>query len=105
MRPTAACVVSAGNVGLFVCEMITSRGLVEGDETTKKMLVFDELESVRSVQLYGTDPVYVGKAVEILCADVRRRPCRPQLRVPGPQGHAQGGGGALPGSAACWRTS
>ncbi|MCY7399647.1 MAG: tRNA-dihydrouridine synthase, partial [Nocardioides sp.] len=55
--------------GLYVCEMITSRGLVEGDETTLKMLVFDELETVRSVQLYGTDPVYIGKAVEILCAD------------------------------------
>ena len=53
--------------GLYVCEMITSRGLVEGDEATRKMLTFDELETVRSVQLYGTDPVYIGKAVEILC--------------------------------------
>ena len=33
--------------GLYVCEMITSRGLVEGDPTTRQMLVFDELESVR----------------------------------------------------------
>jgi len=55
--------------GLYVSEMITSRGLVEGDEVTKKMLTFDDLETVRSVQLYGTDPVYIGKAVEILCAD------------------------------------
>jgi len=55
--------------GLYVCEMITSRGLVERDATTLSMLVFDELEDVRSVQLYGTDPVYVGKAAEILCAD------------------------------------
>src|SRR5687768_10552178 len=54
-----------GGEGLFVCEMITSRGLVERDETTLKMLVFDELESVRSVQLYGTVSVYVGKATEI----------------------------------------
>ena len=42
--------------GLYVSEMITSRGLVEGDETTQKMLVFDELETVRSVQLYGSAP-------------------------------------------------
>ena len=55
--------------GLYVCEMITSRGLVEGDEVTRSMLVFDEAEKVRSVQLYGTDPRYVGKAVEILCAE------------------------------------
>ncbi len=37
--------------GLYVCEMITSRGLVEGDQHTRDMLVFDELETVRSVQL------------------------------------------------------
>ena len=49
--------------GLYVSEMITSRGLVEGDDNTRKMLVFDELETVRSVQLYGSDPVYIGKAV------------------------------------------
>src|SRR6478609_9458134 len=55
--------------GLYVCEMITSRGLVEGDQHTRDMLVFDELETVRSVQLYGTDPVHVGKAAEILCAE------------------------------------
>src|SRR5689334_20538802 len=58
-----------GTPGLFVCEMITSRGLVEGDPVTRSMLAFDPAESVRSVQLYGTDPVYVGKAAEILCAD------------------------------------
>src|SRR3712207_8485873 len=55
--------------GLYVCEMITSRGLVEGDQHTEDMLIFDELETVRSVQLYGTDPAYVGKATEILCAE------------------------------------
>src|SRR3546814_1207298 len=53
-----------GADGLFVCEMITSRGLVEGDELTKSMLTFDEAETVRSVQLYGTDPAFVGKATE-----------------------------------------
>ena len=52
--------------GLYVCEMITSRGIVERDETTLRMLRFDETEDIRSVQLYGTDPVYVGKAAEIL---------------------------------------
>ena len=39
-----------GSTGLFVCEMITSRGLVEGDQHTRDMLVFDELETTRSVQ-------------------------------------------------------
>ncbi len=55
--------------GIYVCEMITSRGLVEGDATTKAMLVFDPGETVRSVQLYGVDPGYVARAAEILCGD------------------------------------
>ena len=59
--------------GLYVCEMITSRGLVERDSTTLKMLVFDDLETTRSVQLYGTDPAYVGKADRDPLRGVRRR--------------------------------
>ncbi len=85
-----------GTSGLFVCEMITSRGLVEGDETTKKMLVFDEQELVRSVQLYGTDPAYVGKAVEILCADYGVAHVDLNFGCPVPKVTRKGGGGALP---------
>jgi nifR3 family TIM-barrel protein len=82
--------------GLYVCEMITSRGLVEGDETTKAMLVFDELETVRSVQLYGTDPVYVGKAAEILCAEYGVAHIDLNFGCPVPKVTRKGGGGALP---------
>ncbi|TCJ28031.1 tRNA dihydrouridine synthase DusB [Nocardioides jejuensis] len=82
--------------GLYVCEMITSRGLVEGDETTKKMLVFDELETVRSVQLYGTDPVYVGKAAEILCSEYGVAHIDLNFGCPVPKVTRKGGGGALP---------
>ena len=42
--------------GLYVCEMITSRGIVERDRKTLRMLQFDPGERVRSVQLYGVDP-------------------------------------------------
>jgi nifR3 family TIM-barrel protein len=82
--------------GLYVCEMITSRGLVEGDETTRQMLVFDEAEQVRSVQLYGTDPVYVGKAVEILCAEYGVAHVDLNFGCPVPKVTRKGGGGALP---------
>jgi len=82
--------------GLYVCEMITSRGLVEGDETTKRMLVFDDVESVRSVQLYGTDPVYIGKAVEILCAEYGVAHVDLNFGCPVPKVTRKGGGGALP---------
>ena len=82
--------------GLYVCEMITSRGLVEGDEHTKQMLVFDELETVRSVQLYGTDPKYVGQAAEILCSEYGVAHVDLNFGCPVPKVTRKGGGGALP---------
>ncbi|MBO0846059.1 MAG: tRNA dihydrouridine synthase DusB [Nocardioides sp.] len=82
--------------GLYVCEMITSRGLVERDTTTLKMLVFDELETIRSVQLYGTDPAYVGKATEILCAEYGVHHVDLNFGCPVPKVTRKGGGGALP---------
>ena len=82
--------------GLYVCEMITSRGVVERDATTMAMLVFDELEDVRSVQLYGTDPVYIGKAAEILCAEYGVHHIDLNFGCPVPKVTRKGGGGALP---------
>ena len=82
--------------GLYVCEMITSRGIVERDQVTLGMLVFDDLESVRSVQLYGTDPVYVGKAAEILCAEYGVGHIDLNFGCPVPKVTRKGGGGALP---------
>ncbi len=82
--------------GLYVCEMITSRGLVEGDATTLSMLVFDELESIRSVQLYGTDPGYVARATEILCAEYGVQHVDLNFGCPVPKVTRKGGGGALP---------
>ena len=82
--------------GLYVCEMITSRGLVEGDEHTKRMLVFDDLEQVRSVQLYGTDPHYIGRAVEILCDEYGVAHVDLNFGCPVPKVTRKGGGGALP---------
>src|SRR5690348_15105456 len=82
--------------GLYVCEMITSRGIVERDAVTMSMLVFDELEDIRSVQLYGTDPVYVGKAAEILCAEYGVHHVDLNFGCPVPKVTRKGGGGALP---------
>ena len=82
--------------GLYVCEMITSRGLVERDTTTLSMLVFDDLETTRSVQLYGTDPAYVGKATEILCAEYGVHHVDLNFGCPVPKVTRKGGGGALP---------
>jgi nifR3 family TIM-barrel protein len=82
--------------GLYVCEMVTSRGLVERDATTLEMLVTTPEETVRSVQLYGTDPVYVGKATEILCAEYGVDHVDLNFGCPVPKVTRKGGGGALP---------
>jgi tRNA-dihydrouridine synthase len=76
--------------------MITSRGLVERDSTTLKMLVFDDLETTRSVQLYGTDPAYVGKATEILCSEYGVHHVDLNFGCPVPKVTRRGGGGVLP---------
>lgn len=82
--------------GLYVCEMITSRGLVEGDETTRRMLTFDDVETVRSVQLYGTDPHYVSEAARILCGEYGVAHIDLNFGCPVPKVTRKGGGGALP---------
>jgi nifR3 family TIM-barrel protein len=82
--------------GLYVCEMITSRGLVERDETTLSMLVFDPEESVRSVQLYGVDPATMAGAAEILCAEYGVAHIDLNFGCPVPKVTRKGGGAALP---------
>lgn len=82
--------------GLYVCEMITSRGLVEGDRVSLSMLTFAEGEQVRSVQLYGIDPDTVARAVEILCADHGVDHVDLNFGCPVPKVTRKGGGSALP---------
>ncbi|TNC33482.1 tRNA dihydrouridine synthase DusB [Mumia zhuanghuii] len=82
--------------GLYVCEMITSRGIVEGDPVSLRMLSFAEAESVRSVQLYGIDPVYIGNAVRILCEQYGVGHVDLNFGCPVPKVTRKGGGAALP---------
>lgn len=82
--------------GLYVCEMITSRGLVERDSTSLSMLTFAEGERVRSVQLYGIDPDTIGRAVRILCEEHGVDHVDLNFGCPVPKITRRGGGAALP---------
>ncbi|WP_374999668.1 tRNA dihydrouridine synthase DusB [Aeromicrobium sp. CTD01-1L150] len=82
--------------GLYVCEMITSRGLVEGDSTSLSMLSFAPAERVRSVQLYGIDPQTIGRAVRILCEEHGVDHVDLNFGCPVPKITRKGGGAALP---------
>jgi nifR3 family TIM-barrel protein len=82
--------------GLYVCEMITSRGIVERDRKTLSMLQFDPGETVRSVQLYGVDPATMATATEILCNEYGVGHVDLNFGCPVPKVTRKGGGAALP---------
>lgn len=82
--------------GLYVCEMITSRGVVERNPKTFDMLRFDPGETVRSVQLYGVDPTVMAEATRILCGELGVAHVDLNFGCPVPKVTRRGGGGALP---------
>ena len=82
--------------GIYVCEMIGARSLVEGDEKTRLLATFPEDESPRSIQLYGTDAHYVGRAVEYLVTDGGADHIDLNFGCPAPKVTRNGGGAALP---------
>jgi nifR3 family TIM-barrel protein len=82
--------------GLYVCEMITSRGIVERNPKTFDMLRFDPGETTRSVQLYGVDPDVMARAATILCAEFGVGHIDLNFGCPVPKVTRRGGGGVLP---------
>ena len=82
--------------GLYVCEMITSRGLVVGDQKTTDMLAFDPGEATRSVQLYGVDADVMADAARILARDHAVDHIDLNFGCPVPKVTRKGGGGVLP---------
>src|SRR5262245_46346103 len=55
--------------GLYVSEMITARGLVDGQKKSRELAAFHAEESPRSLQLYGADPSYLGEATALLAGE------------------------------------
>lgn len=82
--------------GLYVCEMITARALVEGNEKTLRMIEPDPTDRVRSVQLYGVDPVTMGKAAELIVDRDLADHIDLNFGCPVPKVTRKGGGAALP---------
>jgi nifR3 family TIM-barrel protein len=82
--------------GLFVCEMVTTVGLVERNPKTRKMIHFEPDEQPRSVQLYGVDPDYVGRAARIVAEEDLADHIDLNFGCPVPKVTRRGGGCALP---------
>lgn len=85
--------------GLYVCEMITSRGIAERIPKSLGMVTFAPDEQVRSVQLYGVDADVMARAAHILCGDFGVHHIDINLGCPVPKVTRRGGGGVLP-----WKT-
>jgi nifR3 family TIM-barrel protein len=82
--------------GLYICEMITSRALVERNRKTLDMIRFAEDEKPRSMQLYGVDPAVVGQAVRMIVAEDLADHVDLNFGCPVPKVTRRGGGSALP---------
>ncbi|WP_245966963.1 tRNA dihydrouridine synthase DusB [Sphaerisporangium album] len=82
--------------GLYVSEMITTRGLAERNPKTLAMIRFQPGETPRSVQLYGVDPDVVGKAVRIIAEEGLADHVDLNFGCPVPKVTRRGGGSALP---------
>ena len=86
----------AAPAGLYVTEMVTTRALVEGNARTLAMVRPDPGERVRSVQLYGVDPLIAGRAVRILVERDLADHIDLNFGCPAPKVTRRGGGAALP---------
>ncbi|STC68780.1 tRNA dihydrouridine synthase DusB [Corynebacterium pilosum] len=82
--------------GLYVCEMITARALVEGNEKTLHMTAFADVETPRSMQLYTVDPEYTYKAVRKIVDEDMADHVDMNFGCPVPKVTRRGGGSAIP---------
>jgi nifR3 family TIM-barrel protein len=80
---------------LAVCEMVTSRGIVERIPKTKEFLAFAP-DEIRSVQIYGVEPRVMAEATRILCGQYGARHVDLNFGCPVRKVTRRGGGGALP---------
>jgi nifR3 family TIM-barrel protein len=82
--------------GLYVCEMVTTRALVERNPKTLRMLTFEPDESPRSLQLYGVDPDLTAAAVRMVVEENLADHIDLNFGCPVPKVTRKGGGSALP---------
>jgi len=82
--------------GLYVCEMVTARALVERHLETLRMTTFAPDEHPRSLQLYTVDPHTTAAAVRMLVSEDRADHIDLNFGCPVPKVTRKGGGAALP---------
>lgn len=82
--------------GLYTCEMITARAVVERNRETMLMITPDPRDPVRSVQVYGVTPKNTAGAVGFLVEHGYADHIDLNFGCPVPKVTRKGGGSALP---------
>ncbi len=82
--------------GLYVCEMVTARALVERHPVTLHMTTFGPDESPRSLQLYTVDPATTYDAARMIVEEGLADHIDMNFGCPVPKVTRRGGGAALP---------
>ncbi|WP_375482666.1 tRNA dihydrouridine synthase DusB [uncultured Mycobacterium sp.] len=82
--------------GLYVCEMVTARALVERHPASMHMVTFAPDESPRSLQLYTVDPATTYEAVRMIAEESLADHVDMNFGCPVPKVTRRGGGAALP---------
>jgi nifR3 family TIM-barrel protein len=82
--------------GLYVCEMVTARALVERHPATLHMTTFADDETPRSLQLYTVDPATTYAAVKMIADEGLADHVDMNFGCPVPKVTRRGGGAALP---------
>jgi nifR3 family TIM-barrel protein len=82
--------------GIYVCEMITARAVVERHPATMHMMTFGADEKPRSMQLYGVDPKTMAEAVRIIVGEGLADHVDSNFGCPVAKVTRKGGGAALP---------
>lgn len=103
--PQTAHAGTRASAGLFVCEMITARALVERKPATMQMVQPDLGDPVRSVQLYGVQPGVTAAAVRTLIELGLADHIDLNFGCPVPKVTRKGGGAALPWKLDLYRES
>src|SRR6476469_70812 len=87
----------AGTVsGLYVCEMVTARALVDRPPVRKHMTTFAPDESPRSLQLYTVDPDTTFAAARMIAEEGMADHIDMNFGCPVPKVTRRGGGAAIP---------
>ena len=87
---------SGSTSGLYVCEMVTARALVERHPVTMHMTTFGPTETPRSLQLYTVDPDVTYQAAKMIVDENLADHIDMNFGCPVRKVTANGGGAAIP---------